>query len=354
MKNIAVVIPSLDPDSRLPEYVRTLQAEGIQTVIVINDGSDASCAPVYAELEKLPGVHLLRHEVNQGKGRALKDAFSWYLQQHLEDSCIGVVTADSDGQHTAADVLRTAEVLRQHPDALVLGERAFDRDVPLRSRFGNTCTAVLFRLLYHAKVRDTQTGLRGIPNRLLPDMCGIEGDRYEYEMMMLVHAARNKIPMESLTIQTIYENNNAGSHFHTFRDSWRIYRLLLGSFIRFGMSSLASALCDLGLFQIFVWMLRPSLASYISVSTILARIGSSLLNFGLNRKLVFHSRENMGKTAVRYYLLAAVQMLASAGLVTALHGRLGWAESGIKIVVDSVLFLISYRIQKRFVFGSGK
>lgn len=125
-----------------------------------------------------------------------------------------------------------AALMVNHPKALSLGERDFDQEkVPFRSKFGNSCTRNLFKILYHIGLKDTQTGLRGIPNRLIPDFRKLAGDRYEYEMNMLIACSQQRIPIKSITIDTIYVDNNSSSHFHPILDSFKIYKLLLGQFL---------------------------------------------------------------------------------------------------------------------------
>lgn len=217
MDEIVILIPAYEPDEvRLPELVRRLRRT-FRHLVLVDDGSTqgkAAFGSVRAEVDAV-----LVHEVNRGKGAALKTGFAW-IRAHLPD-VKGVVTADADGQHTPTDVTRVAEAMVGHPDGLVLGVRAFVGDVPLRSRFGNWWTRWLFRLLTGLPIQDTQTGLRGIPASLLPRMLEIPGDRYEYELRMLVDARCHPVPPVQLPIETVYINENASSHFRPFKDTVR-------------------------------------------------------------------------------------------------------------------------------------
>jgi hypothetical protein len=76
-------------------------------------------------------------------------------------------------------------------------------------------------------VRDTQTGLRAYPGDLLGWLGSVPGDRFEYEMTVLLHAARDGHPIEQVTVATAYLQDNASSHFSAVADSVRIYRPLL-------------------------------------------------------------------------------------------------------------------------------
>lgn len=94
---------------------------------------------------------MLTHEVNKGKGRALKTAILAILKTLPEAK--GIVTIDSDGQHTYEDTLKCIQAFLQYPDSLILGVRTFEESVPLRSRFGNVLTR---------DILDVFTGYEGV------------------------------------------------------------------------------------------------------------------------------------------------------------------------------------------------
>jgi putative flippase GtrA len=218
---------------------------------------------------------------------------------------------------------------------------------------GNNITRFVFRVLCGIKVSDTQTGLRGIPAELLPLFCEVAGDRFEYETNMLLAASRRKIPIVEVKISTIYLEENASSHFRVIRDSLAIY----GAIFKFMFSSLASSVVDLGLFtlfNIFLGAFSLPLKERLGAASIGARIVSSLFNYFLNRRIVFKSRLSVGKTLLRYAVLAVLQLSVSFGSVFALSSLLrsgpGW-EFFYKLLVDTTLFFISFFIQRKWVFG---
>ena len=351
---IAVVIPAYEPDDRLPAFLRELSERGIGPIVLVNDGSGEDCGTVFAEaasyVEKSGGV-LLTHEVNRGKGCALKTAFS-YLLEHDED-LTGVITADADGQHSVEDIGKVRKAMTAHPGTLVLGVRNFDGDdVPWKSRFGNKLTEALFAYVSGLHVTDTQTGLRGIPKGFLRELTAVEGERFEYEMRMLL-AAAGHCPITEVPIETIYDSKeDHRTHFDPIRDSIRIYRILGERFFRFLFSSLASCVLDLILFSVFCFLLKGRFpVFYAGIATAAARILSASANYLINYRLVFASRENRGKAGMRYALLAAAQMGLSALAITGLLRLMpGGPELVFKIVIDTILFLISYKIQQKYVF----
>ncbi len=352
IKSVAIIIPVLNPDSNLYSYILRLANSGYTKIIVVDDGSGPEYKERFDQIKKIEEVDFLRHDINLGKGRAIKDALAYYELLPDKNDFFGVITVDADGQHTIGDVNRLAALMVNHPKALSLGERDFDQEkVPFRSKFGNSCTRNLFKILYHIGLKDTQTGLRWIPNRLIPDFRKLAGDRYEYEMNMLIACSQQRIPIKSITIDTIYVDNNSSSHFHPILDSFKIYKLLLGQFFKYFAVSILSFLVDLLLYSVLAAGLEASVTAYIMVATIGARAVSSFLNYFLNHRFVFKSTEKMGQTIWKYYLLAALIALTSGGVVTVIYRVIPKVHTTIiKAVVDTLLFMVSYQVQKIFIF----
>jgi len=356
-RNAVILIPSLEPDERLPAYIRRLKESGFGSIVVVDDGSGEAYQPIFREVEQVADTVVLHHEVNRGKGVALKTGYRHILET-MGDRISGVITADADGQHTVEDCLKLAQKLQEHRKALYLGSRDFSQvHVPPKSRFGNRLTSAVFRLLYGQYLPDTQTGLRAFRREELPFMIAVEGERFEYEMKVLIACARAKIPMIPVTIETIYENENAGTHFHPVRDSVRIYKVILGSFFKFMASSLTCVAIDHGIFNLLnLAVFRNGdgqNGGVILLCTVIARVISAGTNFVLNRKLVFRQKGKAGRAFARYVLLSTGIMLLSAG-GTWLLGRVGIPPTVAKLIVDTILYFVSYRFQAGWVFTEEK
>ena len=204
----------------------------------------------------------------------------------------------------------------------------------------------MFRLLYGVWLPDTQTGLRAFRREDLEFMAGVEGERYEYEMKVLIACSRARIPMIPMTIETVYENGNEGTHFHPVRDSWRIYKCfavdqLLFNLFRSWVFPLAGISLSLDL-PLGIRLDNTSLANYS------ARLFSSILNFRLNKSLVF--RVKGGKGAGIRYAVTAVGIIILSTLGIKGLGLLGMAPWLAKLIVDTLLYFASYRIQQQWVF----
>lgn len=346
-----VVIPAYEPGESFVPYVQELLAQGQIQVLAVDDGSGESYAWIFQALERLEGCTVLRHPVNRGKGAALKTAFTWYLE-HLPKNCPGVVTADCDGQHRVEDVLAVQSALVEREGALILGSRDFGPDTPARSLSGNRASAAALSLLYGIRLRDTQTGLRGIPNRLLTGLCQMAGERFEYELNMLVYARQQCVDMVEIPIQTIYFDNNRGSHFRTFADAGRIVLVLLGSVVQYAGAAALSVVIDVGVYALMVKaLLTPlSLSTRIFFSTVIARVLSSTANYACNRTLPYVQNKGVWSTLWKYYVLWLCQLCASFGGTWLLTEVLGVDELLGKLLVDIVLAVLSYQVQLRWVF----
>jgi len=351
-RQTTVVIPSLEPDSRLAPYVRELVEAGYH-VVVVNDGSNESYKPVFDEIAGIENVQVLHHAVNRGKGCALKTAYR-HIEENVPET-MWIVTADADGQHTKEDVKKVEQALKDGMEGLVLGSRDFSLShVPKKSRFGNRITSFAFRLLYGVRCPDTQTGLRGFKRDLLQRMQAIKGDRFEYEMTVLIDLSRDNIPLPAVTIETVYENENEGSHFNPIKDSIRIYKVIFANFFKFISSSVVSTGIDMGVAYLLLYILSKMGVAptwvRIFISTAVARLISATTNFLLNKKFVFNLKKGGRDALWRYIVLCIVIWGISAGASAIVNHVLNISEYLVLPVVNIVLFFLSYRVQRNWVF----
>lgn len=336
-----VLIPAYEPDERLLGLLAQLRRLAPDFgVIVVDDGSGDAYSHVF-DAARLAGADVLTLERNAGKGQALKTGF-----RHIRDLWpdADVVCADSDGQHRVADILRVAERVGRVDRAIVLGGRRFTGCVPARSRVGNTVSRVAFRLASGQRVHDTQTGLRGYPAALLGWLLQVPGDRFEYELHVLLDARAAGHPIDEIAIETVYLEGNESSHFRPVVDSVRVMLPLLV----YAAASLSSFVVDFVALQLIALATGSLLLSVVG-----ARLLSGSLNFVLNRHLVFGGRSGepstLGRQAFRYGALAVGLLAASYGMLSLLTG-LGLALVPAKLITDVALYVVSYQVQRRLVF----
>jgi glycosyltransferase involved in cell wall biosynthesis len=327
-----ILIPAYEPGHHLVDLVASLARH---TVVVVDDGSGPGYAEVFARVREL-GAEVLTADRNRGKGHALKAGFAHIREHHPGRD---VVCADSDGQHRPADIEAVAARVAPSGAAMVLGCRRFTGPVPARSRLGNTVTRLLFRAVTGLSLADTQTGLRAYPARMLPWLCGIGGDRFEYEQRLLLRAARERLPVAEVEIATVYLRHNASSHFRPVRDSMRIYRPLLA----FAMSSLLAFVLDTVALLTLV-----ALTGSLALSAVGARLISATVNYRVNQRVVFGARGS----AVRYALLALALLAANVVLLEALTAATG-SVLAAKLLTETALFTTSFLVQRCVVFAAG-
>lgn len=327
-----LVIPAYEPDYNLIKLIEKIHNRSNFYIIVIDDGSSAECQDIFAQAEDFATV--LHHQVNQGKGQALKTAFEYIQSLNMPGT---VVTADSDGQHRIWDIFRSLTKSNENPNTLVLGVRAFNGKVPLRSRFGNSLTRILFKLQTGVAVSDTQTGLRAFSTDMIPFMLKVEGQRYEYEMNMLLEASQ-AYPILEVPIETVYINDNEASHFRPIRDGLMIYKNIL----KFALSSFSSFIVDYVVYALSILCLSfiPT-GLRVLLSNGLARVTSSIFNFSTNKKLVFKNKASSFKTGSGYFGLAVGLFILDTILIRLFNSGLGVNLLIAKILVGIMLFILS-------------
>lgn len=346
---MVILIPAFEPDQQLSALLRSIRAtEPFAAVVVVDDGSGPAFKDVFDDARAL-GCHVIGYERNRGKGFALKAGFGFIADNLPGDD---VVCADSDGQHRVEDILRVARQVQENsgdprgPATMVLGSRSFTGTVPARSRLGNTATRLLFTLATGERIPDTQTGLRGYPAAMIPWLRSVRGDRYEYELNLLLEARRAGCSIQAVQIATVYLDHNSGSHFRPFTDSIRIYAPLL----KFLASSFTAFLVDT-----VVFLLLTVIVDSLLLAVLAARAVSSAVNFLVNRHVVFeHGRDRPATaTGLRYFSLVAVLLAANFGLIWTLETAAVPALPA-KILAEATLLAASFAVQQRFLFTAAK
>ena len=336
MKKV-ILIPSYEPDDKLIKLVDELKQNKLD-IVVVNDGSNSSYDLIFNKIKRKAKV--ISYDINHGKGYALKIGLEYIREKYKE---FIVITMDSDGQHSVKDALKLSNYSEKHLNELVIGKRIRSKKTPLRSKLGNSITMFFYRLSTGVKVYDTQTGLRAFSNNLIDFMLNVEGNRYEYEMNVLLYAPFNNIKIKELEIETIYIENNEGSHFNTIKDSYRVYKEI----IKYSLSSIISFIVDYSFFTLF------SIFLSITLSNILARIISATLNYIINKKIVFDSNKKTIVSFIEYALLALFILVCNTVLLNVLV-NLGLNKYISKFLVEITLFIVSYLVQKTFVFKKKK
>lgn len=333
-----IVMPVFNPNKMFLSLLQELVNNTDVPVVVVNDGSDDIYREVFFELKKIDKVIYLEHFVNQGKGAALKSAFNYLLVNY--PSLKGVVTSDSDGQHTVNDIANILFKLKENSKSLVLGTRVFDKSVPFKSRVGNLLSNYIYSFFLKQKYNDTQTGLRGIPANLLKESLLIKSNRYEFETEQLIKAAELNIALVNENIDTVYIDNNSGSHFNPLFDSMRIYYTLF----RYGSVSLITAFTDFIAYAVMLFLYQN-----IWIANASGRASTIFIQFYLLRKFVFKTDGGL-RRFLMFVLYVVIAGILSASAQQSLILNFSMHEISSKIIVDGTLFVLNFLFLRDIVF----
>ena len=342
----ALVIPIYQPCDKALPFLSTIDPTSFERIVIVDDGSGERFKPIFDEIGKLENFTVISYPDNHGKGYALKTGFK-YVRDNLPE-VKGIVTADGDGQHALEDILRVRDELSEKGDHLVLGVRDFSSpDTPKRNRFGNRFSSGYFKMSTGVKVTDTQTGLRGIPENLFEIALTTVGDRYEFEFNFLNDAVR-AAKLSQITIKTIYDDN-ANSHFHPIKDSFRIYRTP----ILYLLVALSSFLIDFGLFATIHHFGPTELPWEVLVPYVGARLVSGPYNFFMNNYVVFPGSEGFGRKLGRYAFVFVINMCLGLGLLYLFDYVFpeNFGLTLLKVFVEAIIFIVNFFVSKTFIFA---
>jgi glycosyltransferase involved in cell wall biosynthesis len=338
---IAILIPSFNPNQKLVDLVISLSSIPWNKIIVVDDGSSQEFQVFFDRLKVINNLQLLTHSNNKGKGAAIKTGLRYIKEKSF--TLDGLITVDSDGQHLTEDIIKIARSADSNQDSVIFGVRSFDESIPLRSKLGNKITKHLLYLLNGISIDDSQTGLRYLPISILSELLKLPGEKYEYELECLFVINKLGYKIIQVKIRTVYLDDNANSHFRPLKDSLRIYRV----FAKFSISSFLSFVLDICIFTLFLFYLESILAA-----TAIARILSGIFNFIFNRNFVFkaNKKSEIIKESIGYILLWGALLIASGLIVSSQQGSSAYFIILFKIMVDFLLFLISFYVQNYIIF----
>ena len=339
--SLIFLIPSYQPTETLCSLLQAIRLHDPSPIVVVDDGSGPDYAALFESIKQAPGTSVLTNAVNLGKGAALKHGMNHILVDH--PTCIGVVTADADGQHSAADILKIATELREKPDNVIFGARQFGLNVPFRSKLGNLISRYMYRFFIGLSLSDTQTGLRGIPRSLMARCLSIRANRYEFETEQLVIIKSSGMPIRELPIETIYIDDNRSSHFRPLLDSAQIYFVLL----RYVASSLITEAVDIVVFAtVMAW------SSDLVLSNTIGRMVAIWAQFTLLQKFVFRLRGN-AKMFAAYLGLVVLSGIVSTALQIQIANVVPFPVSA-KIIAEVSVFLFNFLFLRDLVFGEAR
>lgn len=334
------VIPSYKPDEKLPQTVKgTLAAcPDLHRLIVVDDGGGAEFTKVFDEVAALDErVEILHLAVNSGMGGAIKAGLQYGLYRYPEAA--GVVAFDADGQHHPEDIEHVIAVFKQDPSKFVIGIREYhdpSLSIPLRSRFGNRVTEVVFRLVTGFHLPDTQSGLRCYPRRLAEKCTQILRSRYEFQLEALITAIKMADCVQ-IPIRTIYEENNRRSHFNPIVDSLKIYAV----FLRVIKPALICSMMDYILFA-FVYLITGNILHGFIVS----KVACNMVRFVPKMRGAVLAHRSVLREVLSFTAVAVALFLGAYYGVWFMKESMGVSPLISKIIVESILFVCCFTFRR--------
>lgn len=300
MAKIVVVIPAFRPDEELIRLAEQLHKEDLD-LLIVNDGSEAIYDPIFEAVT--PFGKVLRAPFNEGKGAALKRGITALPKEYPD--CTGFITADADGQHRPADILRVKERL-EAGNSMVLTVRRLKGKIPARSKFGNDLSRIVYTVMNGHYFDDNQSGLRGFDLSHREWLLEVQGNKYDYEMNVLCYADKQQVRIDTLPIDAVYIDGNKSSHFNPVADTVRIYKRLFSSVWASCLGVLVWAV--LSVVSLLLWGYRGALVSVPGAVML-----SATLTVLLNRYVVF--RKIRYRDGVRTYLCALIRAAVYTGVL---------------------------------------
>lgn len=234
---LCALIPVYNHGATVAAVHAQLVAQGLPCVLV-DDGSEPSCAAALDALAAQPHTHLLRRAVNGGKGAAVQDG----LRAAAALGYTHALQVDADGQHALTDAAAFAAASRARPEALVCGAPLYGDDVPRSRLYGRWLTRVWVWInTLSLDIPDAMCGFRVYPlAAALPVIDGAHvGRRMDFDIAVLVRLHWRGVAMVWLPTRVAYPEGGI-SHFQGLRDNLLISRMHARLF--FGMLARSPAL----------------------------------------------------------------------------------------------------------------
>lgn len=217
-----VIIPCKDLEHEIGDVVRGVLGLGLDLdVVVVDDGSTDGTS----EAASAAGAHVLRHDVNRGKGAALRTGFEYAVEKTYDT----VITMDGDGQHEPSAIPDFLDAVEKGDADVIIGTRMHAvGEMPKLRIWTNRTTSRIVSLLAGQEILDSQSGYRLIRVPVLKDVVkSFVTTRYDTESELLIRAARRGYRMAAVTIRSIY--TGTVSHINPFVDTLRFVRLVTRS-----------------------------------------------------------------------------------------------------------------------------
>lgn len=221
MTRVCVLIPAYNEARNIGVIIKELKEKGL-SICVVDDGSTDDTSLIALK----EGANVLKHDKNRGKGASIQDGIRYALKENFD----AVLILDGDGQHKTSDVDNFFRKMDDTAADIVIGNRMHDTSaMPLTRHVTNRVMSYVISKLCGHDIPDTQCGFRLINMKVLKSI-KLESSNYEIESELLLKAAKKGFKIESIPIQTVYENET--SSINPFVDTIRFIVFLVKTLVR--------------------------------------------------------------------------------------------------------------------------
>lgn len=324
------------PDGRLPALARALTLSN-HRIVVVDDGSGEAFAPIFEEIRAL-GAEVLTHISQKGRGAAFRTGLS-HISKTDKTGC--VVTAGWDGEYSEAailDICRATALAEEK--TIVLGARKFIGRMPMQIAFGSWLSRIIFAFAFGRDILDLQTALRGFSSGMLPWLLKLKGESYNYEINMILDAPKTNVKIMQIEIETQWKKSSAPwPPADSIGAFWPLIKFCLSGTLEAGVAYTLLFLIESQINNLFL-------------STVIARVASSGVNFTINKYFVFNTTEahRTPKELIGYYFFYGLLMLTNYLCLQLFYETLHMHITLSVILTECVLFLLSYTFQNKIVF----
>lgn len=322
---IVILIPAYNPVERIINYVKELK-EKSYTVIIVNDGSDKKYHTIFESL--VDDCEIINCPYSKGKGNAIKKGLS-FIKVHNQDKK-GVCILEED-----------------YPiDKIEKLNGLYEQNIFFVHTKGKRFLSKIFSMIYHQEFKNVDSSLLGFSMKYIDQM--LEVDENCYEVQALIECVQKEIQVEEIVIDQNKES------FHLKNKNRNILYVIFLHLFRFISSSIISSIIDVLLAWLLLDVLKLWMTSdfwRIAMSSLIARVLSTIVNYVINKKYVFKERTESKQTGKRFLILTVAITVLSTLFVYGTSSLNIMSEKLAKPVGDLLLFLLSYNVQMKWVFS---
>ena len=353
---LSVVIPCYNEEKTLEACVESLLAIKDETleleIIIVDDCSKDKSLEVASNLvARIPGLRLLRHERNMGKGAALRTGFTGATGDF-------VAIQDADREYDPMDLKRLLVPLRNGVADVVLGSRflsvGYHRVLYFWHSLGNQFLTLMSNMLTDLNLTDMETCYKVFRRDVIQSI-QLEENRFGFEPEVVAKIAQMRLRVYEMGIsyfgRTYAEGKKIGA-----RDGWRaLYCILKYNLPRVPVAIQFLFYIFIGGFSAIVnfllFMALYHMGQGVVASALTAFFLAAFVNYYLSVKVLFrHQAKWKTFTEIAVFLgvvsvVGIIDMYCTRFFIVA-----GLPPSIAKLVSTAIGLVLNFAGRRFFVF----